>query len=149
LGLEEDIQQKRPFKSEKERVLVNVMYTNNWIVDHLRQRLKSYGLTRSQYNILRILAGANAPMTTSDIRSRMLEKMSDISRLIDRLRVKGWVSKEVRPADKRLVDIVITPAGVKLLADVATHNEQMFSFANELKDDEAKLLNQLLDKLRG
>jgi len=106
-------------------------------------------MTRSQYNILRILAGAETPLTTSDIRTRMLEKMSDISRLIDRMQGKGWVSKEVRSTDKRLVDITINKEGLRLLTMVNSHSTPLSSFATGLTKNEAEQLNTLLDKLRG
>jgi len=149
VSLEEDIKQKRPFNDEAEKVIVNVMYTNNWMVDNLRLRLKSFGMTRSQYNILRILAGAEGPLTTSKIRSRMLEKMSDISRLIDRMIGKGWVSKKVSSTDRRLVDIQITDTGKTQLAQVNQQREPLYSFAQALSKTEAENLNFLLDKLRG
>jgi len=148
MGLEDDIKQTRPFKDEMEKVIVNVVYTNNWIVDNLQCILKEYGLTRSQYNILRILAGANLPMSTADIRLRMLEKMSDITRLIDRMIKKGWVTKSTRDSDKRRVDIELTDEGRSLLTQISALPQPIHSFAKELSLSEAQDLNRLLDKLR-
>jgi len=126
-----------------------VLFTNNWIVDNLRLKLKQFGLTNAQYNILRILAGSDRPITTSDIRSRMIEKMSDISRLIDRMQKKGWVTKKTRPTDRRLLDISISQKGREVLTQVANLDQPIHSFISSLSDQEAKKLNELLDKLRS
>lgn len=147
MGIEEDIKQKRPFDSEVEKALVNIMFTNGWVNENLKKQYKPFGITPKQYNILRILGGAEKPLTTSVIRSRMIDKMSDITRLIDRLILKDVVSKKIKIEDRRLVDISITQKGIKLLQTIKTSASQ--EFAGELSVDEAAILNNLLDKLRG
>lgn len=147
MGLEEDINQKKPFESEVEKVFVNIMFTNSWINEKLKNQYKPFGVTPKQYNILRILAGAQEPLTTSVIRSRMLDKMSDITRLIDRLILKGVVSRKVKIEDKRLVDIIITEKGLELLRDIKKSRTP--EFASVLSRNDAKKLNELLDRLRG
>jgi len=81
MKIENAIQQKKPFGSAKQKVLVNLIYTHNWVTDQIKQYLKPYGITMKQYNVLRILQGAEQPITTSIIRERLLDKMSDASRL--------------------------------------------------------------------
>lgn len=123
------------------------MFTNGWINENLKSRYKPYGLTPKQYNILRILGGADKPLTTSVIRSRMIDRMSDITRLIDRLLLKDLVIKKVKAEDKRLVDITISDKGLellKLMSGGLTHD-----FTSGLTEDEAIQLNGLLDKLRS
>ena len=122
------------------------MFTNGWINEHLKKQYKPYGITPKQYNILRILGGADEPLTTSDIRGRMIDRMSDITRLIDRLILKELVTKKVKPEDKRLVDISISEKGSELLKTMraaVTHE-----YASGLTENEAVQLNNLLDSLR-
>ena len=147
MGIEEDIKQKKPFESEVEKALVNIMYTNSWVNENLKNQYKPHGVTPKQYNILRILGGAKEPLTTSVIRNRMLDKMSDITRLIDRLILKGVVTKKVKPEDKRLVDIKITEKGLELLRTIK--KSRVPDFVSGLSDSDAMKLNELLDKLRG
>jgi len=146
VGLEEEIKQKRPFDNDLEKVIVNVIYTNAWIDENLKNHFKPFDLTPKQYNILRILNGASQPLTTSEVRSRMLNKMSDITRLIDRLIRKNYVVKEVRVNDKRLVDITITDDGVKLLETM--RNNSVTNTVGSLSVKDSNELNRLLDKLR-
>lgn len=147
MGLEEDIKQNRPFASEVEKALVNVMFTNGWVNEKLKNLYKPYGITPKQYNILRILGGADQPMTTSVIRNRMIDKMSDITRLIDRLIIKDVVSKKVKLEDKRLVDISITEKGLQLLSAIKSAWPK--DFPKGLNEEDAFQLNELLDKLRS
>ena len=85
MKIEEAIHQKRPFRNGAQMAMVNLLYTNNWVTDQLRQHLKPFGVTMKQYNVLRILKGAGEPITTSVIRERLLDKMSDASRMVERL----------------------------------------------------------------
>ncbi len=147
MGIEEDIKQKRPFGSEVEKALVNVVFTNGWINEKRKNHYKPFGITPKQYNILRILGGADQPLTTSVIRRRMIDKMSDTTRLIDRLIIKEVVSKKVKKEDKRLVDISITEKGLQLLSEIKATRFQ--ETASGLNENEAAKLNELLDKLRS
>lgn len=148
MSLESEIQQTKGFKSEKHKALVNIIYTEAWIRDKFNSTLKPFGLTTQQYNVLRILRGSSPePLSTSSIRERMLDKMSDASRIVDRLHKKGWVSKVVCPSDKRLVDIVITDEGMQVLAKIDKQNSFAEAFSN-LTEKEASELNRILDKAR-
>lgn len=106
------------------------------------------GITGQQYNILRILRGAGKPISTLQIRERMLDKMSDTSRIVDRLVLKGLAQKNTCKNDKRLVDVSITGKGRKLLEKIDRYEKDMDAILGNLTDAEAKTLNKLLDKIR-
>jgi len=106
-------------------------------------------ITPQQFNILRILRGAGKPISTLQIRQRMLDKMSDTSRIVDRLLAKGLVKKNTCPGDKRLVDVSITDKGKKMLERMDLLSPEMDALLSNLSDADAKLLNKLLDKIRS
>jgi DNA-binding MarR family transcriptional regulator len=106
-------------------------------------------ITPQQFNILRILRGsAPNPLSTLQIRERMLEKMSDTSRIVDRLISKGLVKKITCKADRRLVDILITDKGKKLLDRLDARQDEMDRVVGNLSEKEANILSDLLDKIR-
>jgi DNA-binding MarR family transcriptional regulator len=149
MGLEEEIQQTKGFESQRQKAVVNIMYTEAWLRDKFGSTLKPFGLTNQQYNVLRILRGSNPkPLSTSSIRERMLDKMSDASRIVDRLYKKGWVSKVSCPTDKRLVDVSITEEGLEVLATIDKKNTFVEAL-DRLTEQEAQELNRILDKARG
>jgi uncharacterized lipoprotein YddW (UPF0748 family) len=149
MSLEKEINQPK-FRNEKQKAIINIIYTYNWVTEHMRHYLESEDLTQQQYNILRILRGsAPQPLSTLQIRERMLDKMSDTSRIVDRLVLKGLVSKKPSKADKRLVDVMISEKGKKLLAKLDQKNVQMDNILRALNDKELTTLNKLLDKLRA
>jgi len=148
MGIEKDINQQK-FRNEYQKSIVNLIYTYNWITEQIKVVLEKSDLTMQQFNILRILRGSQAPLSTLQIRERMLDKMSDTSRIVDRLIIKGWAKKMVCKTDKRLVDVTITPKGQKLLAVIDKQEEQLDSIIDTLTVADAKLLNKLLDKMRG
>ena len=149
MSIEKDIHQLAKFTSEHHKALVNLIYTYNWTVERLKRCLDEVDITLQQFNILRILRGSKDPLSTLQIRERMLDKMSDTSRLVDRLVLKGLARKKTSLADKRLVDVTITPKGLLLLARLDKHSEEMDGILSELTAGECKTLNKLLDKLRG
>jgi MarR family transcriptional regulator, 2-MHQ and catechol-resistance regulon repressor len=108
-----------------------------------------YDITTQQFNILRILRGAGEPISTLQIRQRMLDKMSDTSRIVDRLIIKGLVKKVTCKTDRRLVDVSITTKGLQLLKQTDVHEKAMDGLLQALTVAEAATLNQLLDKIRG
>jgi DNA-binding MarR family transcriptional regulator len=129
--------------------MVNIIFTYHWIVERIKQFLAAEDITLQQYNILRILRGSfPKPLSTLQIRERMLDKMSDTSRIVDRLRVKGLVQKNVARTDKRLVDVLITDKGKKLLDQLDLHNASLDGIISGLSDEEMQHLNILLDKIR-
>lgn len=149
MGIEKDIHQLRKFRSEHHKSVVNLIFTNNWITEKIKQYLEADGLTPQQYNILRILRGNEQPLSTLQIRDRMLDKMSDTSRIVDRLVLKNLAKKTISKKDKRLVDVTITSKGRNLLDKLDKSPQLIDGVVNNLNEEEAKLLNRLLDKIRG
>ncbi|WP_080058634.1 MarR family winged helix-turn-helix transcriptional regulator [Spirosoma aerolatum] len=151
MSIETDIKQTTPFKTPYHRVMVNLFYTSNWVTAAQTKLLKPSGLTLQQYNVLRILRGQYpSPVKVSDITERMLDKMSNASRLVDKLVAKKLVLRTECPSDRRAVDVVITEKGLELLKQLDTHqNEWDQQQRCKLTEDEAVHLSQLLDKLRG
>ena len=149
MGIEKDIQQVH-FVSDKQKALINLLYTYGWVIEKIKNYLSKDDITHQQYNILRILRGSlPKPLSTLQIRERMLDRMSDTSRIVDRLVIKGLVKKTTSSKDKRLVDVVITENGQKLLKKIDDEVDQVAVIMKHLSDDEAKALTELLDKLRN
>ncbi len=147
MGIEKDISQSR-FRNEQQKGIINLIYTYNWMNEQMKAFFERFDITGQQFNILRILRGAGKPLSTLQIRQRMLDKMSDTSRIVDRLILKGLVKKIVCKTDKRLVDITLTDKGKKLLEKTDRHETEMDAILGNLSDAEAKILNKLLDKIR-
>ena len=148
--IEEVIRQPK-FRNSLHRAQVNILFTSNWLNQHTASVLKPHGLSLQQFNILRILRGrAGKPATVKLLTERMLDKMSNASRLVDKLKEKGYVNRQECPTDRRRVDIVITDAGLKVLGAASSSVEERVEGAfNNLSMDEADQLSFLLDKLRG
>ena len=147
MGIEKDIQQTN-FRNEFQKMSINIIYTANWLNEKMGQILSTEDITQQQYNILRILRGSECPLSTLKIRERMLDKMSDTSRIVDRLIVKGLVEKTACIKDKRLVDITISKKGLQLLEKLDSLNEHIDSILKGVSEKEAQAMNQILDKLR-
>ena len=147
MSLEKDINQPK-FRTEHQKVIINLIYTYNWMNERLKSFFDKEDITPQQFNILRILRGAATPISTSQIRQRMLDKMSDTSRIVDRLITKALVKKMVCPGDKRMVDVTITAKGKKLLEKLDAFELTMDAIAGSLTEADAKNVNKLLDKMR-
>ena len=128
---------------------INIIYTANWLNEKMGQILATEDITQQQYNILRILRGSECPLSTLKIRERMLDKMSDTSRIVDRLIAKGLVEKTACLKDKRLVDITISKKGVVLVDKLDQFNNQIDAVLKGVDEKEAQTINQLLDKIRA
>ena len=148
MGIDKDIKQAK-FRNTQNKAMVNIMFTHAWMVDHIKNFVKSENITPQQYNILRILRGAGEPLSTLQLRERMLDKMSDTSRIVERMVSKGLVQKAVSEKDKRMVDVILTPQGAGLLENLDRRNEELDAVVNHLSDEELETLNNLLDKLRN
>ena len=147
--IEEAIQQKE-FKDQFNKAVVNLIYTHSYLVTAQSVLFKPHDLSPEQYNVLRILKGQNGvPTTVSSIQDRMLNKMSNASRLVEKLKMKGLVERTECPADRRQVDILITEKGLELLKTIQKQVEESNVQYIKLTNDEALQLNDLLDKLRG
>jgi DNA-binding MarR family transcriptional regulator len=147
MGIQEDINQSK-FRNELQKASLNIIYTFNWMNEQMKGLFEKHGLTSQQFNILRILRGAGQPLSTLQIRQRMLDKMSDTSRIVDRLIIKNLAKKVVCKTDKRLVDVSITENGRKLLAKLDKFENEMDAVLSNISIAEAKTLNKLLDKIR-
>lgn len=147
MGIEKDIQQAN-FRNEFQKMGINIIFTSNWLNERISRFLINEDITMQQYNILRILRGSEVPLSTLQIRERMIDKMSDTSRIVDRLIVKDLVQKTACQLDKRLVDITLTEKGAQLVNKLDEYNDQIDANLKGLSEAEAITLNALLDKLR-
>lgn len=147
--IEEAIKQ-REFKDPYNKLIVNLLYTHSHIVTAQNTLFKPHDLSPEQYNVLRILKGQNGnPTTVSSIQDRMLNKMSNASRLVEKLKIKDLVKREECPSDRRRVDILITKKGLDLLSDLEKQVEDFNRNYVHLNSEDVNTLNELLDKLRG
>ena len=149
MRLEEEIKQSK-FKDETHKLGVNIIYSASWLSSKHLRVLKEFNLSIQQFNILRILRGRHPESATVKLLSeRMIDKMSNASRLVEKLRHKGLVERTSCPEDRRSVDIAITREGLEIInqASKVTENE-MKNVLSTLTKKEAKQLNDLLDKMR-
>ena len=143
----EEIQQKK-FKSIRQKAVINLIYTTNWLQSRQQEFFRTFGITGQQFNILRILKGQfPKSISVTEIKGRMLDRNSDVSRLLDRLATKKLISRKTCPNDKRASDVIITNHGIELLGQIGRSQKQD-SFLS-LTEDEAAALSDLLDKARG
>lgn len=149
MELEEEIKQKK-FGNEHEKMAVNILFTASWLDSANLKRFKPHGITPQQYNVLRILRGSHPKkLMLFDIASRMIDKNSNATRLVEKLRLSGLVTREQCPENRRQVDIAITAKGMELLSDIDKDAENWHQLLKSLTHTECKQLNMLLDKLRG
>jgi len=148
MSLEKDITQLK-FRNEYQKGIINLIYTYNWINEKMKSYFDKESITAQQFNILRILRGAGNPISTLQIRERRLDKMSDTSRIVDRLVLKGLAKKNVCKSDKRLVDVSISDKGLQLLSKLDNYENDMDAALQNLTIADAKTLNKLLDKIRN
>ncbi|MEJ5306513.1 MAG: MarR family transcriptional regulator [Ignavibacteria bacterium] len=149
MRLEDEIKQSS-FRNEYHKLAVNIIYTHSWLMNKIYELLDEYDLTPQQFNLLRILRGQYPqPASISLLKERMLDKMSDASRLVERLISKGLAERNICPEDRRKAEVKITKKGLKLLEKIDAANDEMDNYLKNLSAQEAKQLNYLLDKLRG
>ncbi|HEV7780336.1 MAG TPA: MarR family transcriptional regulator [Chitinophagaceae bacterium] len=148
MGIEKDIQQES-FRNPQQKAAINLIYTLSWIKDRTKAIFDAEDITQQQFNILRILRGSFPnPLSTLQIRERMLEKMSDTSRIVDRLITKGLVKKLTCKNDRRLVDVIISDKGKKLLERLDARQDEIDAVLGNLSEKDANILSDLLDKIR-
>lgn len=149
MKIEKEILQEK-FRNKNHKAAVNIIYTFNWLYEQHMKLLKPFGLTIQQFNILRILRGQYPePASVKLLKERMMDKMSDASRLVEKLRSKRLVERRICDKDRRSVDVIITKEGLELLDSVDKHEKEFDQFTENLSDDEINQLNNLLDKMRG
>jgi len=149
MKIEDEIQTTK-FRSPFHKAAVNLIFTAGWVEDNNREYFKSFGITPQQFNILRILRGQHpGKISATEIKARMLDKNSDVSRLLSRLISKGFIGKSQCPNDKRAADILITEQGLSVLKKIDQGVDQIDLGLFNLTTTEADQLNFLLDKCRG
>lgn len=145
--IEEEIKQKK-FSNEFQKVAINIMFTAAWLQSRFSHIMKPYGISLQQYNILRILKGQHPePAPLKLLTERMIDKMSNTSRLVEKLVKKGLVERKTCEVNRRQVDIVITEKGLDMLAELSRRVE-MEDGRLPVNEREAVEINMLLDKLR-
>lgn len=148
MGIDQDIHQPK-FRNEHQKAAINLLYTYGWLMEKTKEIFALEDITPQQFNILRILRGSHPePLSTLQIRERMLDKMSDTSRIVDRLVAKGLVKKGTCKTDRRLVDITITDKGRKVLEKLDTRQDELDNILSNINKKEATILSELLDKIR-
>ena len=149
MSIESEIKQNK-FKDEIHKLMVNQLFTGKWVTNLIAKQLKPFGITNQQYNVLRILRGQkNQYISVNAISERMIDKMSNVSRLIDKLVIKELVVRKINKKDRRQVDIAISEKGLSLVQKVESKEDDLKANFNNITNEEAKQLNHLLDKLRG
>lgn len=149
MKLELEIQQEK-FRNPEHKLTVNLIFTYYWLVTRLKEDLKPFDISMQQYNLLRILRGqGDKPATINLLKERMMDRSSDASRLVERLRVKGLIERVICSEDRRSVEIRITQKGLDVLKKVDIRDENSDSLFSSLTHEQVDELNDLLDTLRG
>lgn len=148
MDINQEIKQKK-FDNKKQKAIVNLMYTYGYITHIQAKAIKPFGISLQQFNLLRILKGQSpSPASVKLLTERMIDKMSNASRLVDKLLAKGYVDRESCKHDRRQVDIVITEKGIELVDQASIALNQILEDI-ELSEEEASALSDTLDKIRG
>lgn len=149
MNIQEEIKQSR-FRNSHQRAAINLIYTSGWLANRHKEFFSQFGITSQQYNILSILRGQHPnKISGAEIKSRMMDKNSDVSRLLDRLILKDLVSKAKCADDKRAADVAITKNGLNLLSSIDLKIKSLDNIVAQLTEAEADQLSALLDRLRG
>jgi DNA-binding MarR family transcriptional regulator len=146
--LEDEIQQKN-FKTQQQKLAVNILYSCNWLNGHYAVFFKGLDITIQQFNVLRILRGQPHPCALKIIKERMLDRMSDASRIVDKLVAKKYVIRKQCPGDRRSVHLLISDQGRQLLESLDYIDDETKDIFKNLTASEIEQINNLLDKMRG
>lgn len=145
----DEVKQEK-FQNEFHKAAVNILFTGSWLYNQNAAVLKAFNVTPEQFNVLRILRGSYPkPMMLADITCRMIDRNSNATRLVEKLRIKGFVKREICKNNRRQVDISITEKGLRLLTEIDKTSDMQLAAFKKFTQTEAKELNRLLDKLRG
>lgn len=149
MGAIERLIQQKQFKNEHEKAIVSLLYSSNFVINAQQKAFKQLGITHQQFNVLRILRGQYPnPANINLIKERLIDKNSDVSRLIERLRISGFVERITCPKDRRSVDVKITEKGLTILAEIDKSNETLFTTElMPLSQKEVVEFNTLLNKI--
>lgn len=150
MKLEEELKTEK-FKTEQQRAALSVLFTANWIEERTNECFKQYGISQEQYNVLRILKGQKGkPANLSTVQERMIHRMSNATRLVEKLKQKGYVTRVTCEDNRRKVEIAITDSGLLLLDQIDPKLAQTeIDLFRKLNDQEIKEIGILLDKIRG
>jgi DNA-binding MarR family transcriptional regulator len=149
MSLEKDIHQEK-FQSEHQKASINILYTGSWLYNVNAAYLKKFTITPEQFNVLRILRGNHpGPMMLAEITARMIDKNSNCTRLVEKLRQKGFITREICRNNRRQVDIAITDMGLQVLKKIDADQLEWLRAMEKISKADAKELNRILDKLRG
>jgi DNA-binding MarR family transcriptional regulator len=149
MSLEQDLKQER-FTNDYEKMVVNILFTASWLANLNAARLKPFGVTPEQYNVLRILRGSHPkPLMLADITCRMIDRSSNATRLVEKLRQKGFVKREICENNRRQVDISITDPGLEILAKIDEGRDRWLEGLKGVSKEEVEELNNMLDRLRS
>lgn len=141
---------KGKFQNDQHQARVNILYTGYWLTQRMTEQLKAYDISLQQLNVLRILRGQDkAPISTLEIKERMIIGNADASRLVDKLCAKGLISKKPCPHDGRKIQVFIGDMGLELLQKLDSEMSVIDDITDNLNAKELKVLNQLLNKLRA
>jgi DNA-binding MarR family transcriptional regulator len=148
MKIEDEVQQ-RQFRNEFHKAIINLFFTNNWVTSQIKDILKPYKITIQQYNVLRILNGQYPDeVSLQDIKIRMLDKMPDISRILERLKKQELIERKTNLKDKRIMKVIISLKGRELIEKLKSCNQQIDDILQNLDLEDISLLNQILDKAR-
>jgi len=137
------------FKNEVHKAALNILYSAWWLKTAISQELKKFGLTHEQYNVLRILKGKHPEqMCVKDIASRMIEKNSNVPRILDRMVKKKLIKRTTSSYDRRETVVSLTPAGLSILENSGAHITNAIDHQIKLSKQESKMINSLLDKMK-
>ena len=150
MGIEEEIKQGKAFQSPHEKLIVNIMFTNSWMLDQQNKLFKPFQLSSPQYNVLRILRGSYPKACTiNSIIDRMIDRMSNASRIVDRLESKGYVERKVNKNDRRARDVIITTSGLAILDEVDKALGAWIKSLAVVDKEKIEHANAVLDALRS
>lgn len=148
MKLEEELKQGK-FQSEHQKAMLNILFTSNWLESDSARILKPFGISSQQYNVLRILKGqGDNAISVNNIMSRMIDKMSNASRLVEKLRKKELIERVICEHDRRQVDVRITKQGLGLLKQADKEMDKFSDISSRITETEAKKLSNLLEKIR-
>lgn len=146
----EDAIKTDKFVNERHKAMINIKYTANWMGQMINGALKKYKISIQQFNVLRILRGAKKPISVNEVRDRMVEKTPNITRLMDKLLEKGYIQRFRCEEDRRVVYVEISQNGLDLLQKLEDDKvvESMPPFMENITEEEAKIINDCLNRLR-
>jgi len=149
MKIEDEI--KGHFRNEYHKGLINLIFTSKQLNQQFSTILKKHKITDASYNVLRILRGnkSKIPSSIGYIKERMLDKNSDVSRIVDKLYGSQFIDRQESSTDRRLKEIAITDKGLKILSKIDDSEKKVDTFLHNLSDSEVNKLNELLDKIRG